>query len=1117
MAVEKVVSLAIDTGSSVKSINQLKQEIEDLKRKLNDSNLSQEEAKKLSDQLVSTQDKLASSMLRARETSQKLDQTYAQLQTKLTQLKKEFQNTNSELERQKISTQITDISRELRVMESEIGKASGTFAGFGNALSQISQIGGSSCSMLVSGINNIGAAMNNIGSVMSLLEKHPFLTVISVATAVLLKIFNAIKQNEVAMDAFGRAMAPLKGLAEEVNTLFTKLLLKVADFVGYLTGKLADAITWVAEKMAAVARTLHMKNVAAELDTVVAKMKEGARIAQEEKDLKEQTRKVQEENVDLQVKLAKLQEQQAKFNQASNEYRELGVQIEETKAEIAKRNLELARQEYELLKAKNAQHVASESELNAETEAYVKMKQAEAEVINTSTDRYKATSEQTQALKGSYNDLANQLAVLKAQWQATNDEAERESLTKQINSLDRQLAKLDFSIGDFSKRAGDYRYALEALGAQGAGAIVGGIRLIDTALKTLYANPIFAIVAVIAAVITGIVKAVQSNERAVRKLQKSLAPLKGIVNFLKNGLDWITDKLVNGLSKAIEGITNKFVSFASTIRDVAGKLGLEGIRDKMDSILQSMNAQADITERLQKIEEERRKTAEAIAENEVELAKARQQFALAEGDLVKQRELAKKIGELDDKSKQLSYELAKKEYELIRDKNSLTQSTQEDLNRESEARQKMLRAEAALYDVEKEEKKVLKQNVREANKQLSEVEKLIKALTDWAAKQIEDMDLTEQALSDRFDREYDLLEGHLKEQNLLVQKYQIDLKLIREKRAKQDLTDLNTIYETGLQDLSLKFVNLESDIEKAYQKTGDARTYNLALQAMEIQRTKDEIAAKDAYLASLTKLYEKMKEQGLDTADIEKQISAANLEKAQLNLQLMQQEYDAVTKLNDEMYEGLQQNLDILADYASKIASIGDGISSQWATVFSSMQDGLTSVQNALKDGGKGWESYGKIAVAALSVAANTMLALADEQDENTREGFEQQKKFQMAAIVMNGAAGILNAWLSAMSPENAWMTVWGQIAMGSAMSALIGTMMGLQLKQVENTQFGGGGSTSASSGVTASLIAPVQYTSEVAGAYTEDVQADTRVYVLETDISNTQNKVNVAESESRY
>ena len=1106
MAVEKVRAIKIDTGDSVKSINQLKQEIEDLKAKLNDSNLSQEEAKKLSDQLVNAQDRLASSMGRAKETSQKLDQTYTTLQTKLTQLKKEYQNTTDSIRQTDLSGQIASITTQMNALEGQTQRTAGTMAGFGNAMSQL---GGSGCSMLVSGMNNIGAAM-------TMLEAHPLIAIVAVAAAVLLKIVNAIKQNEVAMEAFGMAMAPLKGLLDEVNTLFTKLLVKIADFVGMLTGQLAQGIQWLAEKMASLARTFHMDSVADELDTVVAKMKEGARIAQEERDIKENTRRINQENVDLQVKLAELQAEQAKYNQASNEYRELGVQIEEVKAEIAKRNLELARQEYELIKAQNAQHVASQSELDKETQAYVKMKQAEAEVINTSTDRYKATFEQTKALEGSYNALANELAVLKARWQATNDEAERDSLTKQINKIDRQLAKLDFSIGDFSKRAGDYRYALEALGSQGAGAIVGGVRMVNTALKTLAANPIFAIIAVVAAIITGIVKAIQKNERAVRKLQQAMAPLKGLFNVIQNALDWITDKLVNGLTKAIEGVTKMFRWFAKSIGDVAGKLGLESVQKKMYGILDAMDAQNKITERQLAMEAERRKIAEEQAEIEVELAKVRQQFALAEGDRVKQAKLAKRIGELDNAIKQKAYDLAKKEYELIRDRNALTQSTQEDLNAESEARQKMLKAEAALYDVEKEEKKVLKQNAKDREKEATEVEKLIKMLTDWAAKQTESIELSEKAINERFDREYDMLEGNLEAQNLLVLKYQQDLKVAREKKAKKDLTDLNTIYATGTHELSLKYVQLATDIEKAYEQTGDARAYNLALQAKEIQQTKDELAAKDAYIKSLTALYERMKSQGLDTVDIEKQIAAANLERAQLNLQLMEQEHDAVMRLNDEMYEGLAQNLDILSDYASKIASIGDGISSQWASVFSSMQDGLASVQNALKDGGKTWQSYGKIAVAALGVAANTMLALADEQDENTQEGFEQQKKFQIAAIVMNGAAGILNAWLSAMSPENAWMTVWGQIAMGAAMSTLIGTMMGLQLKQVENTQFGGG-SSGASSSVTSSLVAPVQYTSEVAGAYTEDVQSDTRVYVLESDITGTQDKVNVAESESRY
>lgn len=38
----------------------------------------------------------------------------------------------------------------------------------------------------------------------------------------------------------------------------------------------------------------------------------------------------------------------------------------------------------------------------------------------------------------------------------------------------------------------------------------------------------------------------------------------------------------------------------------------------------------------------------------------------------------------------------------------------------------------------------------------------------------------------------------------------------------------------------------------------------------------------------------------------------------------------------------------------------------------------------------------------------------------------------------MNMLSGIMSAWTSAMSPSNAWMTVWGQIAMGTAMSSMI-------------------------------------------------------------------------------
>lgn len=78
------------------------------------------------------------------------------------------------------------------------------------------------------------------------------------------------------------------------------------------------------------------------------------------------------------------------------------------------------------------------------------------------------------------------------------------------------------------------------------------------------------------------------------------------------------------------------------------------------------------------------------------------------------------------------------------------------------------------------------------------------------------------------------------------------------------------------------------------------------------------------------------------------------------------------------------------------------------------------------------------------------------------------------------------------------------------------------QIAKIKKTQFGGSGNVSGSSatpnaGAVNSVIAPVQYTQDVQGASIEGAIKDTRVYVTEQDISNTQKKVDVAESEARF
>ena len=167
--------------------------------------------------------------------------------------------------------------------------------------------------------------------------------------------------------------------------------------------------------------------------------------------------------------------------------------------------------------------------------------------------------------------------------------------------------------------------------------------------------------------------------------------------------------------------------------------------------------------------------------------------------------------------------------------------------------------------------------------------------------------------------------------------------------------------------------------------------------------------------------------------------------------------------------------------------------------------------------GPKAFTAYAQIAATALSAVAQLMNGLATEQAVSTKEGFEQQKKYQIAGATMSMLAGIASAWASSMQLG----AIVGPI-MGSILSAFMLATGTMQINKIKATQFNGGGSASGSSAspntsAVNSVIAPVQYTQDVQGANIEGAIKDTKVYVTENDISNTQKKVSVTENEARF
>ena len=184
----------------------------------------------------------------------------------------------------------------------------------------------------------------------------------------------------------------------------------------------------------------------------------------------------------------------------------------------------------------------------------------------------------------------------------------------------------------------------------------------------------------------------------------------------------------------------------------------------------------------------------------------------------------------------------------------------------------------------------------------------------------------------------------------------------------------------------------------------------------------------------------------------------------------------------------------------------------------------IENIKNKLKETGQitaedkaTTQDWLQVAGAGLGSLGSLFSGLADLQDTTTKQGIEQQAKFQYMAALMNTANAILGAWTSSMSlPAPASFVLAGiQTAAAAAMGAI-------QIAQIQKSaqQAGAnlsGSAASVSNSGISSITAPVQYTQDVTAAYIGKKISDTKMYVSVSEIDRVSNRVNVAESESKY
>lgn len=170
----------------------------------------------------------------------------------------------------------------------------------------------------------------------------------------------------------------------------------------------------------------------------------------------------------------------------------------------------------------------------------------------------------------------------------------------------------------------------------------------------------------------------------------------------------------------------------------------------------------------------------------------------------------------------------------------------------------------------------------------------------------------------------------------------------------------------------------------------------------------------------------------------------------------------------------------------------------------------------------RGGKSAGLVAAGfmeSLYTASAIIGAIQDGIDTSTKEGFERNKKLQIANAVIQTLVGVTTALSGAFTTKSG---PW-DIALAAIQASTIAATGAIQVANIRKQTFNGGnegdlGGAAVTPNINLAESMPIQFTRELlSDTETTNLNQPQKVYVLESDITSTQNKVEVAESNSSF
>lgn len=680
--------------------------------------------------------------------------------------------------------------------------------------------------------------------------------------------------------------------------------------------------------------------------------------------------------------------------------------------------------------------------------------------------------------------------------------------------------------------------------------------------------------------IGGIVDAVLFVPKVISEgLSKAMPTIMKVITGPMRGLAKILSALgADDWAKKVNSAANSVAEFGvyagKTIEGVIKNAGafIKELGTKVDNAMNSFAGKMEHSRKLKEQEiqltKDQREATDELAQSQLKQGEIRDKIA-KETNPKKQIELYKQLREEQNKAYDKQKELAQRRYELALERSKLTPN-------DKEVNDTLAKYKAAITQVDAERAAAMARTDRRATKMQQRVNKAMsagnkkaqqEALNRIAEEERAAIQASKKIFDDLHDKIKDLdgttdillfdlseEEKRLKLLGKLDADAQKTIVNQRYKIRKDDLDSRIKMYEEALKKEDLldeerkKMTEEYNKLKNEQYKLDKQHEYDLlAIQINAIKTIRDEATKKATNeqkvetSASNQQYYEELKQLNdlYEQGKISYNDYLAGLETAKQNNE---------DRLNEITAKGNQERIDALKKYWEDIVAQFGEDSPEALEAYANYQQAMTDEtkrqedertkknKDAMQDRIKNLKQSMKIAQQLSRSVANVMGTVSDIMQANIEEKvkrgeiseeeaekeFENVKKLQIAEAIINTLTGALQAQMSVWAPDSQIHGVWTKIAMSAALGIQTLATGYAQVQKIRNTTFGGGGASGAAqptiiTGAATPLLNEAQDLNELDAMYVTGQQKDTRVYVLESDITNAQNKQKVRVTESTF